>query len=387
MATWRDYAGQLTFQGQDGYTHQRNIVELRVFSKMAQQYCDAVAAVVQANLDAHIAKTGTAVHGLGTASTHADTDFALAGHTHAAYVPYTGATGNVDLNNQTLSNVALLGVGRVGASYPLDPLLSSAANDADSIIARLGGGTDVTLGPVTVILGVHPSATAANRYGYISVGDNATWRNLVLAGAGGNVGIGKVPTTRLDVAGTVQGTALTVDNSATGNALVNILSKAGSQSLVVLKDGTTAKWWLGKNNDNHFGLYDYDKAGFALELVGNGALTLSPAGGVTISAPTTTNANGLASTGNGSGYGLGGTGGTTGNGGQLTGGSSSGAACKLISGTGTATPVSAILDLPNFSADPSGAATVGQVCVVGGKLKICTTAGTPGTWTVVGTQS
>lgn len=41
----------------------------------------------------------------------------------------------------------------------------------------------------------------------------------------------------------------------------------------------------------------------------------------------------------------------------------------------------------NRSVDPTGAAEIGDLAVVSGKLKICTGAGTPGTWTVVGAQT
>lgn len=49
--------------------------------------------------------------------------------------------------------------------------------------------------------------------------------------------------------------------------------------------------------------------------------------------------------------------------------------------------VKAPLRLPNLVADPTGAHVIGDIAVVGGKLKICTVAGTPGTWTIVGSQS
>lgn len=45
------------------------------------------------------------------------------------------------------------------------------------------------------------------------------------------------------------------------------------------------------------------------------------------------------------------------------------------------------MHLYNRDSDPSGAARIGDLAVVSGKLKICTVAGTPGTWTVVGAQT
>jgi hypothetical protein len=45
------------------------------------------------------------------------------------------------------------------------------------------------------------------------------------------------------------------------------------------------------------------------------------------------------------------------------------------------------LRLPNLSSTPTVAAVIGDLCVVSGILYICTTAGTPGTWTKVGTQT
>jgi len=40
----------------------------------------------------------------------------------------------------------------------------------------------------------------------------------------------------------------------------------------------------------------------------------------------------------------------------------------------------------NRSSNPSGVAEIGDLCVVGGILKICTTASTPGVWSVVASQ-
>lgn len=53
----------------------------------------------------------------------------------------------------------------------------------------------------------------------------------------------------------------------------------------------------------------------------------------------------------------------------------------------SASTVCAPIRIGNLASDPTGAHQVGDLAVVGGKLKICTSAGTPGTWTVVGTQT
>lgn len=45
-----------------------------------------------------------------------------------------------------------------------------------------------------------------------------------------------------------------------------------------------------------------------------------------------------------------------------------------------------VVGFVNLSALPSSS-EVGDVCVVSGKLYICTVAGSPGTWAVVGTQT
>lgn len=45
------------------------------------------------------------------------------------------------------------------------------------------------------------------------------------------------------------------------------------------------------------------------------------------------------------------------------------------------------IHLPNRASDPSGAARIGDLAVVDGKLVLCTSAGTPGTFTIVGAQT
>lgn len=46
------------------------------------------------------------------------------------------------------------------------------------------------------------------------------------------------------------------------------------------------------------------------------------------------------------------------------------------------------LRLTNLSATPTtGSYSIGDIIVVGGKLYICTTSGSPGSWTIIGTQT
>lgn len=46
-----------------------------------------------------------------------------------------------------------------------------------------------------------------------------------------------------------------------------------------------------------------------------------------------------------------------------------------------------IINMENRTGLPSSTAYVGYMCVVNGKLNICTASGTPGSWVVVGDQT
>lgn len=81
------------------------------------------------------------------------------------------------------------------------------------------------------------------------------------------------------------------------------------------------------------------------------------------------------------------TGSATGSAGVFSQGANATQACVLIAGRLTA-PVRAALSLSPQSAQPTGASEVGDMYVTtAGVLKICTVAGTPGTWVSVGAQT
>lgn len=124
----------------------------------------------------------------------------------------TGAgAGQIKTSAAILAGGAALGM--------LGVLNDVAANDATTLIATVSGGADGTLGPMIMGLYIHPSATGANRYAEISAADNVNWRNLVLARQGGNVGVGQIPTTTLDVNGTFRiNTATPASSGAAGVA-------------------------------------------------------------------------------------------------------------------------------------------------------------------------
>lgn len=46
-----------------------------------------------------------------------------------------------------------------------------------------------------------------------------------------------------------------------------------------------------------------------------------------------------------------------------------------------------VISLVNLAANPAGPNEAGDICCVLTKVKVCTVAGTPGTWVVVGTQT
>jgi len=93
-------------------------------------------------------------------------------------------------------------IGKTSGQGKLDILDENAANDTTTKIVYVRGGSDETLGPLNIIMEVHPSATGGNRFASIWAGDNADYRPLALNAYGGDVVIGATSATaKLDING------------------------------------------------------------------------------------------------------------------------------------------------------------------------------------------
>ena len=111
----------------------------------------------------------------------------------ANQVVVTNGNGSITLSTpQNIDTVAAV-------QFASTSLIKTAiTNDTSFAMIDMRGGADATLGPMIFQFGVHPSATGANRYAFLSCGDTAANRTLALACNGGvspsfgNVGIGTI---------------------------------------------------------------------------------------------------------------------------------------------------------------------------------------------------
>lgn len=109
-------------------------------------------------------------------------------------------TGTVTMPGGVQVDSSGVGIG-TSPSYRLHVMDPAFANSTPSVIARLGGGTDSSLGPLYLSVGINPSATAGSRYTSITSGDAGYYRSLTLNPFGGNVGVGTAqPNEPLEIA-------------------------------------------------------------------------------------------------------------------------------------------------------------------------------------------
>lgn len=131
------------------------------------------ASAVQGNLTTHIGLTGTAVHGLGTASTHADTDFAPASHELVgANHTESGLTADHFLKALSATTFGFAAHGLTASDVGADPAGSAAAAIApwwtlatethftSGILSR----TDNTLGLSTRTVTISPTGSDFDVY-------------------------------------------------------------------------------------------------------------------------------------------------------------------------------------------------------------------------------
>lgn len=187
----------------------------------------------------------------------------------------------------------------------------------------------------------------------------------------------------------------TFSNAGTGNT-VNITGTGTGKPLTVSKTTGTAAIALHLTQST-------DEVGITLDKTGAGAaIDLNNAGtgyAIDVNVSNSSNANGaliLANAGTGRSVEINQT--NTSNTAALLflANSGTGEAINLATSSNANIPAVVIsngsasvgmMRLGNMASDPTGSANVGDLAVVGGILKICTTAGNPGTWTKVGLQS
>jgi hypothetical protein len=200
-------------------------------------------------------------------------------------------TGDAQVTGSLLAN----GVTSANTSQP---------NDTSVNYFTVIGGDDGILGGLLLSLGVRPSATGANRYGYISVGDNGAMRPLSLndngAGAYGQVLVRSstastttssgalVVSGGVGVAGAIYaGGDLTVDKTEP----TITFKRAANTNLNIVNfwTGVAADFGIGLRNttDSDLHIYNYGTANDALKIAkadslatfGGAVRTAAPSGG------------------------------------------------------------------------------------------------------------
>jgi len=174
-----------------------------------------------------------------------------------------------DTNNYLEITGCNVGIGTTTPGCLFDVVNTSLANNTPTTLFRIMAGADATLGPTQFVFGVNTSATGTSRYGSIGVGDSSAWRNLVLCGSGGNVGIRQTaPQQTLHVKGT-----LCLEGS--GTAGDNIFRFDDTTA------GQTAQWELYTKlgGNKTWGLYE--------RISGTTFLTIAVGGGFTFGAALT----------------------------------------------------------------------------------------------------
>jgi len=155
----------------------------------------------------------TRINALSTATVSISDDFLPIDGTTAgtkklsAYNPSFGGNATVGGTLTVTSTVTAGGL--------IQSEKTSQANDTSALFFNAVSGADATLGALRIGFGARPSATGANRYGYIAVGDDAAMRPLSLCDNGSGT-YGQVLVRSTTASTSTSSGALVVGNGTSG---------------------------------------------------------------------------------------------------------------------------------------------------------------------------